>query len=202
MSSAGTLISELDSRTPVGGGDNDGDLVQKILADMNSPSERNPVVQPPPNPGMDMARRMISSPNPNSTMQHNIDPATPTAHLIGRDIPTAADFASMMSATGGYPGAGNYAPAGLMPAATPALAAPPRSNWYGEIAGQLRQPLLVAIIVFIVSLPVINVLIGFYIPGLLRAGGDLTTMGLVVKSLAAGALFWFIQRVLVPLMAV
>ena len=200
MSSGGTLISDLDSLTPAG--DNDGDLVQKILADMNSPSERNPVVQPPPNPGMDVARRMISSPNPNTTMQHNIDPANPTAHLIGRDMPTAADFASMMSATGGYAGSG-YAPAGLMAApAAPILAAPPRSNWYGEIAGQLRQPLLVAIIVFVVSLPVINVLIGFYLPGLLRAGGDLTTMGLVVKSLAAGALFWFIQRVLVPLMAV
>ena len=45
-------------------------------------------------------------------------------------------------------------------------------------------------------------MIGYYVPTLLRPGGDLTTLGLVVKSAGAGALFWFIQKVLVPLMAV
>jgi hypothetical protein len=195
MASAGTLLSDLDSRTPAGG---DEDLVHKILADMNTPSEKNPVIQPPPNPGMDAARRMISSPNPNTTMPHNMDPTTPTAHLIGRDYPTPADFASMMSATGGY----GYAPVTPQQMPQPTLAAPPKSNWYGEIVGQFRQPILVAIIVFIISLPAVNILVGFYLPSLLRAGGDLTTMGLLVKSLAAGTLFWFIQRVLVPLMAV
>ena len=196
MASAGTLLSDLDSRTPAGG---DDDLVQKILADMNTPSEKNPVIQPPPNPGMETARRMISSPNPNTTISHNIDPATPTAHLIGRDYPTPSDFAAMMGATSGYAGGAPYSQA---PVAQPILAAPPKSNWYGDFISQFRQPLLVAIIVFIISLPAINVLVGFYLPGLLRAGGDLTTMGLLVKSLVAGLLFWFIQRVLVPLMAV
>lgn len=196
MASAGTLLSDLDSRTPAGG---DDDLVNKILADMNTPSEKNPVIQSPPNPGMETARRMISSPNPNTTISHNIDPATPTAHLIGRDYPTPSDFASMMSATSGYGAPYSHAPVAQQ---QPILAAPPKSNWYGDIIGQFRQPLLVAIIVFIISLPAINVLIGFYVPGLLRAGGDLTTMGLLVKSLVAGLLFWFIQRVLVPLMAV
>jgi cytosine/uracil/thiamine/allantoin permease len=51
-------------------------------------------------------------------------------------------------------------------------------------------------------LPIINVLIGHYLPSLLRLGGDLTTAGLVVKSLIGGFLFWFIQKVLVPLMVV
>jgi hypothetical protein len=37
---------------------------------------------------------------------------------------------------------------------------------------------------------------------MLRIGGDLTTAGLVVKALFGGFLFWFIQKVLVPLMAV
>ena len=200
MAAAGTMLADLDSRTPVTG-DQDGDLVKNILAEMDAPSDRNPVIQPPPNPGMETARRMISAPNPNSTYPHNMDPATPTAHLIGRDYPTPADFATMMNATGG--GGGYGAPYQQMPAAAaPALAAAPRSNWYGDIIGHLRQPLLVAIIVFVVSLPVVNVLIGFYIPGLLRAGGDLTTAGLLVKAAVAGALFWIIQNVLVPLVAV
>jgi hypothetical protein len=196
MASAGTLLSDLDSRAPSG---NDEDLVQKILSEMNTPSPNNPVVNnnPPPNPGMETARRMISSPNPNTVQPHAMDPATPTAHMIGRDYPTAADFASMMQATGGY---APFAAAPQQP--QPQLLAAPKSNWYGDIISQFRQPLLVAIIFFVISLPALNVLIGFYIPALLRPGGDLTTMGLLAKSLLAGSLFWFIQRILVPLMAV
>jgi hypothetical protein len=67
---------------------------------------------------------------------------------------------------------------------------------------QMKQPIIVAIIVFVVSLPAINILIGHYVPSLLRMGGDLTTAGLVVKSAVGGFLFWFIQKVLVPLMMV
>jgi hypothetical protein len=64
----------------------------------------------------------------------------------------------------------------------------------------MKQPLLVAIIIFLVSLPALNLLLGYYFPSLLRLGGDLTTMGLALKSLVGGFLFWFIQKVLVPLM--
>jgi hypothetical protein len=73
---------------------------------------------------------------------------------------------------------------------------------YSEVIAQLKQPLLVAIIVFLVSLPALHVLIGHYFPTMIRLGGDLTTAGLVVKSLMGGFFFWFIQKVLVPLMAV
>ena len=73
---------------------------------------------------------------------------------------------------------------------------------YSDIMSQMKQPLLVAIIIFIVSLPIINVLIGHYLPSLLRLSGELTTVGLVVKSLVGGFLFWFIQKILVPLMVV
>lgn len=196
MASAGTLLSDLDSRAPSGG---DEDLVQKILSEMNTPSASNPVINNnPPNPGIETARRMISSPNPNSVQSHAMDPATPTAHMIGRDFPTAADFASMMQATGGY------APFAQQQQQhqQPQLLVAPKSNWYGDIISQFRQPLLVAIIFFVISLPAINILLGFYVPALLRPGGDLSTMGLLAKSLIAGSLFWFIQRILVPLMAV
>ena len=82
------------------------------------------------------------------------------------------------------------------------LIVPTKGNFYTDIMLQIKQPLLVAIIVFIVSLPIVNVLIGHYLPSLLRIGGDLTTAGMAVKSLVGGFLFWFIQKVLVPLMVV
>ena len=202
MSSAGTLLSDLDSKSPVL--TNDNDLVKQILADMNVPSQANPVMQqqqaPPPPSG---TGRVIHSPNPNSTYPVAIDPGTATAHMIGKDYPTAADFANLMHAPSYSHGGSSFASIPpQMASPSPTLLEPTKGNLYTDIIGQVKQPLLVAIIVFLVSLPIINVLIGHYVPSLLRIGGDLTTAGLVVKSLIGGFLFWFIQKVLVPLMVV
>ena len=198
MATAGTLLSDLDGKAPVF--QQDDDLVNKILADMNVPSSQNPVMgggAPPPPQGN--GARILSSPNPNTVYPHTMDPATSTAHLIGKDYPTPADFANVLHpmAYGGHPSspyASPYAP----PAALPALL--PSSSSLSDLLPQLKQPLLVAILFFVVSLPALNVLLGYYLPSLLRLGGDLTTAGLAVKSLLAGFLFWFIQKILVPLM--
>jgi hypothetical protein len=201
MSSAGTLLADLDSKAPASG---DDDLVQRIMADMNI-SGTNPIIQggrqsggnlPPPPSG-----RVISSPNPNTTFTQAIDPATATAHMIGKDYPTPADFATLM--------ANGYAPSPQMMAQVHQQATAPilsqlsvsKGNWYTDIINQMRQPILVGLIVFIMSLPVIHVMIGHYLPSLLRPGGDLTTLGLAAKSILAGALFWFLQKVIVPLLA-
>ena len=197
MAQAGTLLSDLDSKPPVFS-NKDDDLVNKILADMNVPSQSNPIMNAPPPSG----NRMINSPNPNSTYPMAMDPATATAHMIGKDYPTPADFAHLMHSpqfAGGSQFA-NVAPPQQVQ--QPTLIETARGNMYSDIISQIKQPLLVAIIVFIVSLPIVNVLIGHYLPSLLRIGGDLTTAGLVVKALVGGFLFWFIQKVLVPLMAV
>jgi hypothetical protein len=193
MATAGTLLSDLDGKPPVF--QQDDDLVNKILADMNVPSQQNPVMGAPPPPAGN-GSRMISAPNPNTVYPHSMDPATSTAHLIGKDYPTPADFANVL-----HPMGGGWAPAAqpLPPAAYPTLL-PSSSYGYSDLLQQMKQPLLVAILVFLVSLPALNVLIGHYVPSLLRLGGDLTTVGLGVKSLIAGFLFWFIQKVLVPLM--
>lgn len=201
MASAGTLLTDLDSKSPASG---DDDLVNKILADMNS-SGSNPIIQggnmgggnlPPPPSG-----RVISSPNPNTIYPHSSDPSVATAHMIGKDYPSPGDFATLMS--------NGYAPSPQLIAQTQQAMQQPvlaqlggKPTWYSDILNQLRQPILVAIIVFIMSLPIINVLIGLYMPSFLRPGGDLNTLGLVFKSLGAGVLFWFIQKVLVPLVAV
>lgn len=184
MASAGTLLTDLDGKTPVF--NKDDDLVNKILADMNIPSQSNPVMTPSGN------GRIINSPNPNSTYP-SIDPGTATAHMIGKNYPSPSDFANMM-----YSPQMSYASV-QQPVQQPTLIET-KSNMYSNIISQIKQPLLVAIIVFIISLPIINVLIGHYIPYLLRIGGDLTTAGLIVKSLFGGFLFWFIQKILVPLM--
>ena len=192
MATAGTLLSDLDSKTPVF--NQDDDLVNKILADMNVPSQHNPVMNAPPPPA-GHGNRMISSPNPNTMYPHTMDPATPTAHLIGKDYPSAADFANAL-----HPMAHQGMPYGQAPPPSYPTLLSSQGNFYGDIIAQLKQPLIVAIIVFIVGLPALNVLIGHYLPSLLRIGGDLTTVGLAVKALFGGFLFWFIQKILVPLM--
>lgn len=198
MATAGTLLSDLDGKTPVF--NQDDDLVNRILADMNVPSGQNPVMNAPPPPSGN-GSRMISSPNPNTIYPHSMDPATSTAHLIGKDHPSAADFANVMYPTHQMHQAQQGAPYSSMDTTQmyPTLL-PSQGNLYTEVIHQIKQPLIVAIIVFIVSLPALNVLIGHYLPSLLRIGGDLTTAGLAVKSLFAGFLFWFIQKILVPLM--
>jgi hypothetical protein len=194
MAQAGTLISELDSKPPVFS-NKDDDLVNKILADMNIPSHSNPVMNAPPPSGNG---RVINSPNPNSVYQVAMDPGTATAHMIGKDYPTPADFAHLMHSPQ-FAGASQTPPAQIQ---QPTLIETVQGNMYSNIISQIKQPLLVAIIVFIVSLPIVNILIGHYLPSLLRNGGDLTTAGLVVKAFVGGFLFWFIQKVLVPLMVV
>jgi hypothetical protein len=205
MASAGTLLSDLDGRTPAAGADED--LVQKIMADMNL-SGQNQIMgggvggaaaMPPAPSGR--AGPIMNVPNPNTTYSQAVDPATATAHLIGKSYPTPADFAQLMTS--------GYAPAmQSLPTQQVANSQSPqltnlmgKGNWYTDIVKHLRTPVLVALIVFIVSLPVVNVMIGHYVPNLLRAGGDLTTLGLLAKSAFAGGLFWTIQNILVPLVA-
>lgn len=202
MASAGTLLSDLESKSPVF--NKDDDLVNKILADMNIPSSSNPVMNqsqslPPPSG----TGRVINAPNPNSTYPVAIDPGTATAHMIGKDYPTAADFANLMHSSSFSHGGSSFAPIQQQPPMQqPTLIEATKGNFYSDIMTQAKQPLLVAIIVLLVSLPIINVLIGHYFPSLLRIGGDLTTAGMVLKALLGGFLFWFIQKVLVPLMVV
>lgn len=198
MASAGTLLSDLDGKAPVL--NKDDDLVNKILADMNMPSSSNPVMSAPPPPSGN-GSRMIQAPNPNSTYPMASDPATATAHMIGKEYPTTADFANMMHAPSYSHGGSMYANvAPQMAPPSPTLLETTRGNLYSDILSQIKQPLLVAIIIFLVSLPVLNVLIGHYIPTLIQMNGDVTTIGLGVKSLFGGFLFWLIQKVLVPLM--
>ncbi len=217
MAQAGTLLSDLDG-SPGGG---DGDLVQQILQDMNAqPSMGNPVVQShqqqnysaqaAPMPPMGARMPMQQAPPPvGSTYPQAADPAVPTAHMIGREHPTAADFNRMMMS----------AQAASAPAPYQSMQqiqmqqmqqqlqqqqmqmAESTKSWSASWIEEFKLPMLVAMVVLIVTLPAVNLLVSHYAPALLRPGGDLNTYGLIVRSLIAGSLFWFLQRVVAPLVA-
>jgi hypothetical protein len=209
MASAGTLLSDLDSKNPL---ENDGDLVQKIMADMNLSQNTggNPMMPGgsalPPAPSA-RAMPVQNSPNPNTMMEHTMDPSMANAHVIGNQHPNPADFAALMPNQGmfGPPGAMGGAPYSSPVSAPPVPQYIEEESWIksskASILREMKTPLLVAIIVFVVSLPVINTMLGLYFPRLLRVGGDLTTLGLGIKALCAGLFFWILQRVLVPLVA-
>ena len=212
MASSGTLLSELDTNQ---GASNDGDLVRKIFADMNMPGSNNPVISG--------VGQMINSPNPNSIAPMTMDSAPPTSHIIGKDHPTPADFAAAVHGVPRSMNEGNMAPpmpnnmAGMPPQgmwnpymmqqqqqqAMPMMMEDPASkkNMYARIADEVKIPILVTILVFVFSLPFLNVLFSHYIPSLLKPTGDLTSVGLLVKAALAGVSFWILQRVIAPLLS-
>lgn len=199
MAEAGTLLSELD-----GAQSTDRDLVDSILSDLNQPSGSNPVVQmggmaPPPPQGPRMPMQQ-APPAPNMYPRSS-DPAVATAHLIGRDHPTEADFQRMMMAAQGPLPFNAMAPQmqQMNQLAPPQPLEEPKKNTTGQWIDELKTPVLVAIVFFIMTLPAINLLVAHYAPQLLRSGGDFTTAGMVARALAAGAVFWVLQRVIAPL---
>jgi hypothetical protein len=176
-------------------------------------STRNPSgmqnLPPPSGNVMDM-------PNPNSFQQHSMDPGPYQAHVIGNSQPTPADFANLMQGSH-YPGNGGMAnlpppidsryvqPSQQYIQQQPSYNAPnyPQqfggSSWMSTIIKEAKIPLFVAILVFIVNLPIFNILISHSLPSLISVAGGLTSGGMVVKALMAGFLFWIVQRVLAPL---
>lgn len=195
-----TLISDLD-QVPAQG---DGDFVQNILNEINGGA-----VQPPPAVGGMAPGTVISAPNPNTIAPRQMDNGPITAHMIGNSHPTPADFAQMMGAppsqgqvVAAAPGEGvaGSAASWAAPAAQAYVPRAPKRGWSSRMMEEFRTPLLVAILVFVVSLPVVNFLFAHYLPSMVKPTGELTAVGLVIKSLGAGGAFWLLQRVIVPLL--
>ncbi len=191
---SGTSLDDLEGKT--GPTIEDDDIIQKIYSEMNGPSGGNTMIPPAPS-----ARAMAQAPLPpvGHMSQIAMDPMPATAHMIGGQHPTPADFAHAMHG---------------MPMMHPqqqqqqqqiyqAPPAPPSAGLLSSLSAlgmrEFKTPLLVALIILVVSLPFVNTMIGMYLPSLLRMGGDLTPIGMGVKALAGGALFWILQRVVAPL---
>jgi len=188
MSSSGTLLSDLDS-----GSGGDKDIISEIMADMNGGGGGSPQQ---PLPSMPPAPMIMNAPNPNSVASHVMDNNPATAHIIGREHPSAADFQHAL----------NTAPMGGAPwIPTPAEAPPPlkpKKSLMQRLFGELRQPFFVVILFFIFNLPVMNFLFAHYVPRSVKATGEMTLFGLLIKSIFAGGIFWFVNRVLVPLLSI
>ena len=201
MANAGTLLSDLDTKAPLAG---DGDLVKMIYQDMHNPGTDRPGVAM----GGVQQSGMMPPPNQQATVQYQMDSVPQTAHVIGGQHPTSADFAQMLqSAQPGFAAGGNWGPAPQQQASQAQLAAQIEQmqlsqgkQWYSSIAEELKTPLLIAILVFVANLPFLSVLVAHYAPWMLKASGDMNVYGQISKALLVGALFWAANRLLLPLL--
>jgi hypothetical protein len=192
-----TLLSELDTAPAQG----DGDFVQNILNEMNGGAgPTNPPIQPAPAVG-GFNQGVIQAPNPNTIAPRQMDAGPATAHMIGNSQPTPADFAQMMNTGPVAAGQGEWGSAyqGQKPRAAPAAA--PKRSWLARSLDEVRIASFVSILVFVFSLPVVNFLFAHYLPWSVKSTGELTMVGLLIKSVAAGISFWILQRVVVPLLS-
>lgn len=213
MASSGTLLSDLTGDAGATGNGGDNDLVKKIFADMNMGGNSNPIMPS----GMGGSGSMIMAPNPNTVQPMVMDTMPATSHIIGKDHPTPGDFAAAMHGVPRTEMGGMVPPPmpanGMMPQGAyapymgqnqqPMMMMPqiPQKNIYARIADELKTPILVSIIVFVMSLPFLNILFSHYAPMLLKPTGDLTSIGLLVKAVVAGGAFWVLQRVIAPLVS-
>ena len=196
MSDAGTLLSELDTARP-----SDGDLVDSILSDLNQSGGGGGGQR---GGGLQQRGSVIPSPSIQTMHPNASDPAVATAHLIGHDHPTEADFQRMMMSAQGPLPFNAMAPQMQQAVVQPSTETykAPEKNWQGQWVDELKQPILVAILVFIITLPAIHLLASHYAPSLLSPGGNFTTLGNLARAIVSGGLYWVLQRVIAPLLSI
>ena len=204
MANAGTLLSDLDGKAPLSG---DGDLVKMIYQDMNSNQDMRPGTPSGMAPGGVQGPMMPMPPPQQSTQQYQMDSGPPTAHIIGGQHPTSADFAQMLqSSTPGFAAAGNWDNSSgqqnqaHLAAQIASMQASQGKAWSAYLGDEMKTPILIAILVFIVNLPFLSVLVAHYAPWMLKSSGDMNMYGQLSKALLVGGLFWGSNRILLPLL--
>lgn len=212
MANAGTLLSDLDGKAPLSG---DGDLVKMIYQEMNNGNDMRPGM---PSGGMPsggapggISGPMMPMPPPQqSTQQYQMDPGPATSHIIGGQHPTSADFAQMLqSSTPGFAAGGNWGSANQgsshsqeaqLAAQIASMQARQGKAWSNYLADEMKVPILIAILVFVVNLPFLSVLVAHYAPYMLKSSGDMNLYGQLSKALLVGLLFWGSNRIILPLL--
>jgi len=210
MANAGTLLSDLDGKAPLSG---DGDLVKMIYQDMNSGQgqEMRPGMPSAMAPGGVQGPMMPMPPPQQSTQQYQMDSGPPTAHIIGGQHPTSADFAQMLqSSSPGFSAGGNWAQAqpqgtnysqqAQLAAQISSMQANQGKAWGNLLGGEIKTPILIAILVFMVNLPFLSVLVAHYAPWMLKSSGDMNLYGQLSKALLVGLMFWGANRIILPLL--
>jgi hypothetical protein len=186
-----SLSTPLDSLSSDLGSSNgppaDEERVRRILAEMNADA----VVQAPP--GLQESPRVITEPPVSmSTGQLRMDATTARANVIGNSTPTMADFHAMFQ----------QAPPGMAPYQVaqpdPNLLRqnkPTQPSWKEAAFAALRAPIAVAVIVFLLNLPVTTTILSRYASWMYLSSGEISVGGLVVKALLAAVLFAGYQTV-------
>jgi hypothetical protein len=178
-----TSLDDLDKGTPAAGAPPaDEERVKRILAEIGGPD-----AQP-------MPRVITEPPITMSTGQLRMDPGTARAHVIGNSAPTMADFQSMFQQAS--PGMAPFHGAAAAPVA-PMVPAPVAKSggWKALVTQQLRGPVAVAIIVFLLNLPVVTSILSRYASWMYLSSGEISVGGLLVKAVLAAILFAAYQGV-------
>lgn len=163
----------------------DEERVKRILAEMNA----SELAQPAPPIGSN-SRVITEPPLSTSTGQVRMDVDTARANVIGNSTPTMADFHAMFAQAA--PGMAPY----HGPAVVPAAIIPPptkTAGWKAQLMSQLRAPVTVAIIVFLLNMPVVTSLLSRYASWMYLSSGEISIGGLFVKAVLAAALFMLYQ---------
>lgn len=200
MANAGTLLTDLDGKMPIAG---DNDLVSMIYKDMNSGAASGPEMRP--------GGAIQMMPSPQTPHMNQMDTVPATAHIIGGQHPTAGDFAQMLqSSSTGFapsawgPGAQGQGQRQMTPeefaAQVASMQAQQGKAWTGILTEELKLPVLIAILVFVVNMPFVSVLVSHYASWMLKSSGEMNLYGDVFKSLLVGALFWGANKILLPLL--
>ena len=166
----------------------DEERVKRIMAEMNA----GDTVQAPPSLASQKQQTLVITEPPvtTSTGMLRMDPGTSRAHVIGGSIPTMADFQAMFQPT--PPGMAPY-PSALSSA--PQVQARSKEGRESSFSWKqsLREPLAVAILVFLLNLPVVTSILSRYASWMYLNSGEISVAGLVVKALLAGSIFFAYQ---------
>lgn len=172
-----------------------GDLshMNNILADLNSMGSSQQQAPPDYRDQYSEAQRIISEPPVSmSPGQYRMDPVPPQANVIGGARPTMDDFRSMMNpAPSGMTPFQPFRPPGAEEVLMPLSAKTP--DWRTTTVQFLRSPIIVAIIVFLLNLPVVTGLLSRYAVWMYLSSGEISVSGLLVKSLLGACLFALYQ---------
>jgi hypothetical protein len=188
--SLSTPIDALASPNPANGQPADEERVRRILAEMNAEA----VVQPPPGVSAEGQARVITEPPISmSTGQLRMDPGTARANVIGNSTPTMADFHAMFQQAS--PGMAPFQPHRTPAAEELHVPASEKTTWRQTMAQALRAPFAVAVIVFLLNLPVVTALLSRYATWMYLGSGEISVGGILVKALLSAILFAVYQGV-------
>jgi hypothetical protein len=180
-------LDELGVTEPAATATADEERVKRIMASINA----SETVQAPPS--QIASPQVITEPPLSvSTGQIRMDPGTARAHIIGNSAPSMADFQAMFQQMS--PGMAPF----HGPAATPAGPVVPPSakstnDWRAMLASYTRGPLAVAIIVFLLNMPIVTSIMSRYASWMYLNSGEISVGGLLVKAVLAAVLFALYQ---------